>query len=91
MGSPYAHMSTPTGAHTGPPTGSGYATLPQTPKGLCTGPLRGPVKLRFSFSSRTVSLRLSGSLTTPKGGTGPLRGPVTLRLMRAHACTCTFA
>ena len=32
------------------------------------------VRLRYvSVRSRTVSLRLPGSLTTPRGGTGPLR------------------
>ena len=70
--------------------GSPYAHM-STRWVLIPDPVGGPVTLRFSFSSRTVSLRLPGSLTTPKGGTGPLRGPVTLRLMSAHACTCTCA
>ena len=34
---------------------------------LIPDPLWGPVTLRFSFRSRTFSLRLPGSLTTPKG------------------------
>ena len=63
MGSPYAHMSTPTGCSYQPRRG--WYTLRYTnPSGLCTGPRRGPVKLRFSFRIRTVSLRLPGSLTT---------------------------
>ena len=37
------------------------------PLGAHTGPRRGPVTLRFFFCSRTVSLRLPGSLTTPFG------------------------
>ena len=64
MGSPYAHMSTPLGCSYRTPYGVRLRYVTQTPKGLCTGPLRGPVKLRFSFSSRTVTLRLPGSLTT---------------------------
>ena len=37
------------------------------PTGAHTGPQRGPVKLRFIFRSRTVSLRLPGSLPHPSG------------------------
>ena len=40
----------------------------------------------ISFRSRTVTLRLPGSLTTPKGWYHTLRGVITRRLMRAHAC-----
>ena len=48
-------------------------------------------QLIFSFRSRTVSLRLPGSLTTPfGGGITPLRGVITRRLMRAHACELQF-
>ena len=47
--------------------GSPYAHMSTPNGGAHTGPRRGPVTLRFLFSYRTVSLRLPGSLTTPKG------------------------
>ena len=56
-----------------------------------------PIRIRhseraaFLFRSRTVSLRLPGSLTTPVGGWyHTLRGVITRLLMRAHACELQF-
>ena len=83
------------GAHTGPPSGVRlrdvtlrYATLRyvtlryRTPLGLGVRyqpPFGGLVRGSFSFSYRTVSLRLPGSYTGP-----PLGGPVRLRLTRVR-------
>ena len=61
---PEGWYRTPLGSGNTNPEGVGIRYVTQTPKGLCTGPRRGPVTLRFSFRSRTVSLRLPGSLTT---------------------------
>ena len=61
------------------PTGCSYRT--PTGSGYAT----------FYFRSRTVSLRLPGSLPPLRGGITPLWGVITRRLMRAHACAYTCA
>ena len=71
MGSPYAHMSTPTGVLIPDPYGvrlRDVTLLYRTPTGSGTNPLRGLVSGSFFFSYRTVSLRLPGSYTTPRRG-----------------------
>ena len=81
------------GVHRGDPYGVPLCTYEHPYGVLIPDPRRGPVTLRFIFfRSRTVSLRLPGSLTTPSGWYRTRWGPVyaTCKCTCTCTCTCTY-
>ena len=88
VGSPYAHMSTPTGCSYQPRRG--WYTLRYTnPEGFVyRTPTGSGYAMFFFFVVARSAFGFPAPLPPLRGGTGPRWGPVTLRLMCAHACTC---